>query len=81
MQLPKIVPKARSGSLTKAVALTLVASSGMEVMSARRTRPIHILPNPVFSLIASPYRTSFVPENSIMARHRRNFNQTKDWVS
>ena len=75
-QLPKIVPKARSGSPTKAAALTLVTSSGMEVMRARRTRPIHILPKPVFSPMASPYRASFVPENKMMARHRTNFNQT-----
>jgi len=77
-QLPKIVPKARSGSLTRAAALTLVTNSGMEVIAARSIRPIHILPNPVFSLMASPYRASFVPENRMMARHRRNFNQTKD---
>jgi len=77
-QLPKIVPKARSGSSTKAAALTLVANSGVEVMRARRTSPIHILPKPVFSPMASPYRASFVPANKMIARHRRNFNQTKD---
>jgi len=53
-QLPKRVPKAKSGSLTKAAELTPVTSSGMEVTAARKIRPIHIRPNPVFSPIASP---------------------------
>jgi hypothetical protein len=75
-QLPKRVPTARSGSLTKAAALTPVASSGMEVMAARSISPIHIRLRLVFSAIASPYRASFVPANKIMARHRMNLNQT-----
>jgi hypothetical protein len=80
-QLPKRVPKARSGSLTRATALTPVASSGIEVTIAKSTRPIHSLPRPVFSAIASPYRASFVPANRMITRHRINFNQTKDWGS
>jgi hypothetical protein len=52
-QLPKRVPRAKSGEATKAAELTLVTSSGIEVMAARSTKPIHIRPNPVFSAIAS----------------------------
>jgi len=77
-QLPKIVPKARSGTPTKAAELTPVTSSGAEVIAARSTRPIHIPPIPVFSAIISPYLASFVPATRIMTRQRRNFNQTKD---
>ena len=80
-QLPKRSPKARSGSLTKATALTPVTSSGMEVIAARSSRPIHILPRPVFSAIASPYRASLVPANRMIARQAANFNQTKTWGS
>jgi hypothetical protein len=82
-QLPKRVPMAKSGSLTKAAELIPVTSSGMEVMAARSTRPIHIRPKPVFPAMASPYRASFVPANKIMARHRVNLsqtNQTTDYV-
>ncbi len=77
MQLPNRVPSARSGSPTRATELTPVTSSGMEVMAARSTRPIHILPSPVFSAMTSPYRASFVPANRIMTRLVRNFNQSK----
>jgi len=79
-QLPKRVPKAKSGEggLTKATELTLVTSSGMVVIAAMSISPIHIRPKPVFSAIASPYRASFVPENKMTARHRTNFNQTKN---
>jgi hypothetical protein len=76
-QLPKKVPKAKSGSPTKATELTPVASSGMDVINARNTRPTHIPPRPVFSAIASPYLASFVPANRIIARQMINFNQTK----
>ena len=81
IQLPKRSPTARSGSLTKATELTPVTSSGTEVITARSTRPIHILPKPVFSAIASPYRASLVPANRMITRHRVNFNQTKTWGS
>jgi hypothetical protein len=77
-QLPKRSPKARSGSLTKADALTAVTNSGIEVMTARSTRPIHILPKPVFSAIASPYRASLVPANRMIIKQAVNFNQTKN---
>jgi hypothetical protein len=77
-QLPKRVPRAKSGSPTKATELTPVVNSGIEVMAARSTSPIHTPPKPVFLAIASPYRASLVPENRIMTRQRRNFNQTKD---
>jgi len=83
MQLPKRVPKAKSGEggLTKATELTLVTSSGIVVMAAMSTSPIHIRPKPVFSAIASPYRANFVPANRIIARHRRNLNQIKGYGS
>jgi len=77
-QLPKRLPTAKSGSLTRAAALTPVTNSGMEVTAARSTSPIHILPKPVFSAIASPYRASFVPANRMLARQAANFNQTND---
>ena len=78
MQLPKSVPRAKSGSPTRAAELTPVTNSGMEVTIATSTKPIHILPKPVFSAIASPYRARCVPANKMMTKHRRNFTQTKD---
>ena len=75
-QLPKRVPTARSGEPTRAAALTPVTSSGMDVTAARSNSPIQIRPKPVFSPIASPYRTVFVPANRMMIRHRTNLNQT-----
>jgi len=82
-QLPKRVPKAKSGEegLTKATELILVTSSGIVVIAAMSTSPIHIRPKPVFSAIASPYRASFVPANRMMARHRTNLNQIKGYSS
>jgi hypothetical protein len=53
-QLPKRLPTAKSGSLTRAAALTPVTNSGMEVIAERRINPTHILPTPVLSGIASP---------------------------
>jgi hypothetical protein len=76
-QLPKRVPKAKSGKPTTAAELTPVTNSGIEVIAARSTNPIHTRPKPVFSAIASPYRASFVPANRIIARHGANLNQTK----
>jgi hypothetical protein len=76
-QLPTSVPKAKSGEATKAAELTPVTSSGIVVMAARSTRPIHIRPKPVFSAIASPYRAKFVPENKMIATHRTNLSQIK----
>jgi len=75
-QLPKRVPTARSGERTRATELTPVTSSGMEVIAARSNSPIQIRPTPVFSPIASPYRTAFVPANRMMTRHRTNLSQT-----
>ena len=54
MQLPKSVPKARSGNLTRAAELMPVTSSGAEVTAARKIIPIHIPPSRVFWAIASP---------------------------
>ena len=79
-QLPNRIPKAKSGEPTKATELTPVTSSGIEVMAARSTSPIHTRPSPVFSAIASPYRANFVPANKMMARHRTNLNQTIDYT-
>jgi len=76
-QLPRRVPKAKSGSPTRAAELIPVTSSGIEVMAPRNIKPTQTLPRPVFSATASPYRASFVPENMIMATQERNFNQTK----
>jgi len=78
MQLPNSVPKPKSGSPMSAAELTPVTASGIEVIIARSTRPTHILPKPVFSAIASPYRASFVPENRMITTHRINLNQTTD---
>jgi len=77
-QLPRRVPKARSGEWTSATELTEVTSSGIVVTNAISTTPIHIRPNPVFSAITSPYRASFVPANKITARQMANSNQIKD---
>jgi len=77
MQLPIRVPIARSGTLTRATALIPVVSSGMEVIKARSTKPIHSLPKPVLSAITSPYRASLVPANRMMARQTTNFTQTQ----
>jgi hypothetical protein len=71
------VPKARSGELTKATELTPVTISGMVVIAAMSTIPIHIRPIPVFSAMASPYRARLVPANRMMTRQERNLNQTK----
>ncbi len=76
MQLPSRVPKAKSGSPTRVAELTPAINSGVEVMAARSTSPIHILPSPVFSAMISPYRASFVPANRMMTRLVRNFNQS-----
>jgi len=55
-QLPKSVPKTKSGEATQgAAALTPVISSGIDVTAAISTSPIHIRPSPVFSARASPY--------------------------
>lgn len=76
-QLPRSVPKARSGEPTSATELTEVTSSGMVVIAATSTSPIHILPNFVFSAMASPYRASLVPANKTMPKQRTNWNQIK----
>ena len=78
IQLPRSVPTARSGILTKAAALILVISSGIDVIADSSKRPIHIRPKPLFSLMASPYRARLVPEKRIMAIHAENFNQTNE---
>jgi len=77
-QLPRRVPKARSGEWTSATELTEVTSSGMVVINAIRSTPIHIRPRPVFSAITSPYRASFVPANRITAKQTANSNQIKN---
>ena len=76
-QLPRRVPKAKSGECTSTTELTEVTSSGMVVTNAISTTPIHIRPSPVFSAITSPYRASFVPANKITARQIANLNQIK----
>jgi hypothetical protein len=76
-QLPKSMPRAKSGEATPgAAALIPVTSSGIEVTAARSTSPIHIRPRFVFSAMASPYRTSFVPAKAMTIRHRTNLTQT-----
>jgi hypothetical protein len=75
-QLPRMVPKAKSAEPTKPAELAPVTNSGIEVIAARSTNPIHTRPRPVFSAIASPYRANLIPANKIMARHRTNLTQT-----
>jgi hypothetical protein len=74
---PKRSPRVKSGFPTKATELMPVASSGKEVIAARRTTPTQIRPSPVFPAMASPYLESFVPATSITARQIANFTQTK----
>jgi hypothetical protein len=76
-QLPRRVPKAKSGEWTSTTELTEVTSSGIVVINAMRTTPIHMRPSPVFSAMTSPYRANFVPANKITARQMANWNQIK----
>lgn len=76
MQAPSRSPNAKSGILTKAAAETPFASSGKEVIIARRTTPIQAWDNPVFSAMTSPYLVSFDPAMKMIAAQMINFSQT-----